>query len=81
MLIIVNYRFSLVSSTFSLSYFFMAKFCSQSLEGKRKSLRSSSIDDGYGSDKENCDDDLSSNTTTTSIEKVAESRNVGKALL
>lgn len=51
------------------------------LEGERRSLRSSSIDDGYGSDKENCDDDLSSNITTTSIEKVAESRNVGKALL
>ncbi|WP_341822476.1 hypothetical protein [Wolbachia endosymbiont (group A) of Clivina fossor] len=51
------------------------------LEGERRSLRSSSIDDGYGSGKENCDDDLSSNITTTSIEKVAESRNVGKALL
>ncbi|WP_353277406.1 hypothetical protein [Wolbachia endosymbiont (group A) of Agelastica alni] len=47
------------------------------LEEERKSLRSSSIDDGYGSDKENCDNDLSSNISPiSSIEKVAKSRNV-----
>lgn len=47
------------------------------LEEERKSLRSSSIDNGYGSDKENCDNDLSSNISPiSSIEKVAKSRNV-----
>ncbi|WP_419247363.1 hypothetical protein ACJZL1_01650 [Wolbachia endosymbiont of Rhagoletis indifferens] len=49
------------------------------LEGERRSLRSLSIDGGYGSDEENCDNDLSSNITTSSIEKVAESRNVGSS--
>ncbi|WP_425385906.1 hypothetical protein [Wolbachia endosymbiont (group A) of Barypeithes pellucidus] len=49
------------------------------LEGERRSLRSLSIDGGYGGDEENCDNDLSSNITTSSIEKVAESRNVGSS--
>ena len=44
---------------------------------KRNLSRSLSIDEGYGSDKENCDNDLSSNISPiSSIEKVAKSRNV-----
>lgn len=43
------------------------------LKEKTTLRRSSSVDDGYGSDKENCDDDLSSNISPiSSIEKVAE---------
>lgn len=52
------------------------------LKEKTTLRRSLSFDGGYGSDKENCDDDLSSNISSiSSVEKVAESRNVGKALL
>ncbi|MDX5462152.1 MAG: hypothetical protein O7157_01080 [Wolbachia endosymbiont of Tetragnatha montana] len=48
------------------------------LKEKTTLRRSLSFDDGYGSDKENCDDDLSSNISPiSSTEKVAESRNVG----
>ncbi|MBC6685748.1 hypothetical protein H9I48_00515 [Wolbachia pipientis] len=52
------------------------------LKEKTTLRRSLSFDDGYGSNKKNCDDDLSSNISSiSSVEKVAESRNVGKALL
>lgn len=52
------------------------------LKEKTTLRRSLSFDGGYGSDEENCDNDLSSNISSiSSVEKVAESRNVGKALL
>ncbi|WP_341813961.1 hypothetical protein [Wolbachia endosymbiont (group B) of Dendrolimus pini] len=48
------------------------------LKEKTTLCRSLSFDGGYGSDEENCDNDLSSNIT--SIEKVVESRSVGSSL-
>ncbi|WP_353286768.1 hypothetical protein [Wolbachia endosymbiont (group A) of Anthophora plumipes] len=49
-------------------------------EEERKLSRSSSFDKGYDSNEENCDNDLSSNISPiSSIEKVAESRNVGSS--
>ncbi len=51
------------------------------LKEKTTLRRSLSFDGGYGSDEENCDNDLSSNISSiSSIEKVAESRNVGSSL-
>ncbi|WP_341810350.1 hypothetical protein [Wolbachia endosymbiont (group B) of Yponomeuta malinellus] len=48
------------------------------LKEKTTLCRSLSFDGRYGSDEENCDNDLSSNIT--SIEKVVESRSVGSSL-
>ncbi|WP_264377338.1 hypothetical protein [Wolbachia endosymbiont (group B) of Leptidea sinapis] len=48
------------------------------LKEKTTLCRSLSFDGEYGSDEENCDNDLSSNIT--SIEKVVESRSVGSSL-
>ena len=51
------------------------------LKEKTTLCRSLSFDGGYGSDEENCDNDLSSNISSiSSVEKVAESRNVGNLL-
>ncbi|WP_264331063.1 hypothetical protein [Wolbachia endosymbiont (group B) of Erebia ligea] len=48
---------------------------------KTELSRSSSFDSGLDSDEENCDNDLSSNISSiSSVEKVAESRNVGNLL-
>lgn len=51
------------------------------LEGERRSLRSLSIDGGYGSDEENCDNDLSSKSPMSLFEEVEveKSRNVGSS--
>ncbi|TVS86033.1 hypothetical protein COM43_004015 [Wolbachia pipientis] len=52
------------------------------LKEKTTLHKSPSLDSGLDSDEENCDNDLSSNISSiSSVEKVAESRNVGKALL
>ncbi|WP_065095377.1 MULTISPECIES: coiled-coil domain-containing protein [unclassified Wolbachia] len=52
------------------------------LREKTTLLRSLSVDSGLDSDEENCDNDLSFNISPiSSIEKVAESRNVGRVSL